>query len=102
MEIKIIHLGCPKNIVDSEYICGYLLNKGYILTEKKTDIFLINTCGFIKDAIEESEKLIEKLIKKKKKIIVYGCLVNRLKEKFDKKVDGVVSIGNFKCIVNAI
>lgn len=76
----IISLGCSKNLVDSEYILGILQEAGYkIVPDEKAEIVIINTCGFIKDAIDESHEVIKEIIERKKnnlckKLIVAGCL----------------------------
>ncbi|MBU4228607.1 30S ribosomal protein S12 methylthiotransferase RimO [bacterium] len=87
MQIGIKSLGCPKNFVDTEVICGKLREKGYQISEKidNSDIVIINTCGFIRDAVEESIEEILNLIKLKKEgkikhIIVTGCLPQRYKD----------------------
>ena len=87
MQIGIKSLGCPKNLVDSEVICGKLRESGYRISEKieNTDIVIINTCSFIKDAVEESIEEILNLAKLKKEgkikhIIVTGCLPQRYKD----------------------
>jgi len=87
MQIGIKSLGCPKNLVDSEVICGKLREKGYQISEKidNSDIVIINTCSFIKDAVEESIEEILSLAKLKKEgkikhIIVTGCLPQRYKD----------------------
>ncbi|MBU4362258.1 30S ribosomal protein S12 methylthiotransferase RimO [bacterium] len=87
MRIGIKSLGCPKNFVDTEVICGKLREKGYQISEKidNSDIVIINTCGFIRDAVEESIEEILNLIKLKKEgkikhIIVTGCLPQRYKD----------------------
>lgn len=74
-----ISLGCPKNLVDSEVILGLLKDAGYevIFNSDATDIIIINTCAFIKSAVEESKAVIREELKKGKKIIVVGCLVQR-------------------------
>ena len=58
MKINIITLGCSKNIVDSEHIAGHLRKAGFKLFFDKSrndcDIVIVNTCGFIGDAKEES------------------------------------------------
>jgi len=86
MKIGIKSLGCPKNFVDTEVICGKLREKGYQISEKidNKDIVIINTCSFIRDAVEESIEEILNLIKLKKEgkikhIIVTGCLPQRYK-----------------------
>lgn len=78
------NLGCPKNEVDGERMESLLLKKGYRITEKRNraDILILNTCGFIQPAKEESIGEIFDLIalkgrKRKKKIIICGCLAQR-------------------------
>lgn len=87
MQIGIKSLGCPKNFVDTEVICGTLREKGYQISGKidHSDIVIINTCSFIKDAVEESIEEILNLVKLKKEgkikhIIVTGCLPQRYKD----------------------
>jgi len=87
MQIGIKSLGCPKNLVDTEVICGKLREKGYQISEKidNSDIVIINTCSFIRDAVEESIEEILNLVKLKKEgkikhIIVTGCLPQRYKD----------------------
>ncbi len=83
--IGLINLGCPKNLVDSEAILGFLQqDKSFTITDdlEQAGIMLINTCAFIKEAKEESIDLILELAKLKednpgKKLIVIGCLVQR-------------------------
>ena len=87
MKIGIKSLGCPKNIVDTEVICGILRENGYQINGKidNSDIVIINTCSFIRDAVEESIEEILNLVKLKKEgkiknIIVTGCLPQRYKD----------------------
>ncbi|MEF3280615.1 MAG: 30S ribosomal protein S12 methylthiotransferase RimO [Elusimicrobiota bacterium] len=98
----IVSLGCPKNLVDSEIISAELEKNGYKLSlnVEGSDLVVINTCGFINSAINESKKVIREMIdfKKKgiiKKILVCGCLVERFKDKIFKKnpyIDGFIGI----------
>lgn len=82
-KIGILNLGCCRNLVDSETISGRLKFKGYpIVNMEKADIGIVNTCCFIDDARQESIDAILDLIELKKegrlkKIIVYGCMVER-------------------------
>ncbi|MBP7087915.1 MAG: MiaB/RimO family radical SAM methylthiotransferase [Candidatus Omnitrophica bacterium] len=88
-KFSIISLGCFRNTYDSEIIANKFSKQGYIFNNQKTfrlgqnqDLLLINTCGFIDKAKEESIDIIKEavLLKKKKKvkkIIVFGCLVQR-------------------------
>jgi len=87
MRIGIKSLGCPKNFVDTEVICGILRENGYQISGKidNSDIVIINTCSFIRDAVEESIEEILNLVKLKKEgkikhIIVTGCLPQRYKD----------------------
>ena len=74
-------LGCAKNQVDSEEIISFLSEKGYIYTEDadKADLFIVNTCGFIREAKTESLEETLALRRKypSKKIIIAGCLSQR-------------------------
>ncbi|MFH1398180.1 MAG: MiaB/RimO family radical SAM methylthiotransferase [Candidatus Omnitrophota bacterium] len=85
-KIGILSLGCPRNLVDSEGILGRLNLKKYEITDiENADVGILNTCAFIKDAQAESVEAILDLIKLKKKlglkkIIVYGCLVQRYQD----------------------
>lgn len=105
MRIGIKSLGCPKNFVDTEVICGRLREKGYQISEKidNSDIVIINTCSFIKDAVEESIEEILNLVKLKeagkiKHIIVTGCLPQRYKDdnlnKQLPEVDAFLGVGD--------
>lgn len=85
--VKIVTLGCPKNVVDSEQMQGYLYREGYRLTNDATqaDIIIINTCGFVESAKKESiEQIIECVILKEKGsckyLAVTGCLVQKYGE----------------------
>ena len=86
--MHLVSLGCPKNLVDSEVMLGILLAGGYTLLEDPAaaDLLLINTCGFIKPAVEEAIDEILRLAEHKsnaneqgRKVIlaVTGCLVQR-------------------------
>ncbi|MDD4893769.1 MAG: MiaB/RimO family radical SAM methylthiotransferase [Candidatus Omnitrophica bacterium] len=94
-KIGILSLGCPRNIVDSENILGMLKLKGYpIVDMDKADTAIINTCAFVEDAKAESVGAILDLIDLKrrgklKKIIVYGCLAERYKDKLQKELPEV-------------
>lgn len=107
MKINIITLGCSKNLVDSEHLAGVLKANGHETlfdsTKKKFDVAIINTCGFIGDAKEESIDVILEYIEEKKKgnigkIIVFGCLVERYKETLEEEfveVDAFFGVNNY-------
>jgi ribosomal protein S12 methylthiotransferase len=113
MRIGIKSLGCPKNFVDTEVICGKLREKGYQISEKidNSDIAIINTCSFIRDAVEESIEEILSLVKLKKEgkikhIIVTGCLPQRYKDdNFYQElpeVDAFLGVGDLLVVDNVI
>ena len=85
MRIYIDTLGCPKNVSDSEYAAGLLTEAGHIIVADPgdADVILVNTCGFINDAKEESIDRILELSKEKPEdgiLIVSGCLSQRYGE----------------------
>ena len=84
--IDIISLGCSKNLVDSEVLMGLMEANGYLCThdsdDPQGDIVVVNTCGFIADAKEESINTILEFAQAKtegriKKLFVMGCLSER-------------------------
>src|SRR3954463_2733537 len=82
-----ISLGCPKNLVDSERMLGLLAQDGYVLVPdaQKADLVIINTCGFIDAARQESLGTIREMLERKragaiKGVVVAGCLAERQKE----------------------
>ena len=82
-----ISLGCPKNLVDSERMLGLLDQDGYQLTQETegSDFVVINTCGFIERARDESFAAIEEMLELKRQgkikgVIVSGCLAERQKD----------------------
>ena len=89
-------LGCPKNLVDSEMITSNILDSGCDLTHdpQQAEILVVNTCGFIQPAKEESIDVILDFVRMKKegkckKLIVVGCLVQRYKEELAESIPEV-------------
>jgi ribosomal protein S12 methylthiotransferase len=74
--IGFVSLGCPKATVDSEHILTQLRAEGYAISPSydEADLVVINTCGFIDDAIEESLQAIGEALQENGKVIVTGCL----------------------------
>ncbi len=109
MKIRLITLGCPKNIVDSEWIAGGLLQSGAELLhhEGEADAVIINTCGFIQSAKEESiETILEAVECKKrgevKKVFITGCLSERYGEALRREIpelDGIYGNRDLEKIV---
>lgn len=87
MKIGVVSLGCPKNLVDSETMLGLIHEEKYEITNdpSEAEIIIVNTCGFIESAKEESINTILQMAKYKKSgsckyIIVTGCLSQRYAE----------------------
>ena len=74
--IGFVSLGCPKNLVDSERILTQLKLEGYAVSPSyaNADLVLVNTCGFIDDAVEESLHAIGEALNENGQVIVTGCL----------------------------
>jgi ribosomal protein S12 methylthiotransferase len=85
--LSFVSLGCSKNTVDSERMLGLLAQDGYALVPESehADLVIINTCGFIESARQESIGVIEEMLERKRigevsGVIVAGCLAERQKE----------------------
>jgi ribosomal protein S12 methylthiotransferase len=94
-----ISLGCPKNLVDSERMLGKLAQDGYTLTAQPegADVVVVNTCGFIEPARQESLAVIRQMLELKKDgkvgaVVVAGCLAERKKDDLLKEVPEVDQI----------
>jgi ribosomal protein S12 methylthiotransferase len=91
-----VSLGCPKNLVDSERMLGKLAQDGYTLTPSAdgADVVVVNTCGFIEPARQESLGVIREMLDLKRQgrvgaVVVAGCLAERKKESLLEEVPGV-------------
>ncbi len=111
MKIKLITLGCPKNVVDSEVVAGGLQNAGVKFThDDNADAMIINTCGFIDSAKEESIETILEAVEWKKqgrdrKLFVMGCLTERYGAELRKEIpeiDGIFGNRHLQRIVTEI
>lgn len=91
-KLHLISLGCNKNLVDSEIMLGRLQN--YDITDdiSDADVIIVNTCGFIKSAKEESIQTILEMHEARKKgslLVVTGCLMQRYKDELIKELPEV-------------
>ncbi len=93
--IDVISMGCSKNLIDSERLLRRLEAKGYTVTHNPEDVegeyVVVNTCGFIADAKEESINLLLSLAELKDsgkigKIVAMGCLTQRYRDVLDKEI----------------
>ena len=106
LKIALESLGCSKNLVDAEIMMGILNKKGYKLVGEfeEADIILVNTCGFIESAKQESIQTILELAQLKetanlKLLIVTGCLAQRYAEELKTEIpeiDAIVGTGSYQ------
>jgi ribosomal protein S12 methylthiotransferase len=92
-KVGMVSLGCPKNLVDSEVMMGLLARQGYELTtdSQSADVLVVNTCGFIDSARQESVDTILEMAQLKqtgnlKRLVVAGCLVERYREELQREI----------------
>ncbi len=112
LSVAIASLGCPKNLVDSENMLGILAGEGYEIASdaSEAEIIIVNTCGFIGDAKEESIQTVLDMAEYKneggcKFLIMAGCLAERYHSDIKKElpeVDAVVGTGDFYKICEVI
>ncbi|WP_282051160.1 30S ribosomal protein S12 methylthiotransferase RimO [Maribacter aquivivus] len=94
-KINVVTLGCSKNVYDSEVLMGQLkANNKEVVHEEEGNIVVINTCGFIANAKEESVNTILEYVQKKEagavdKVFVTGCLSERYKPDLQKEIPNV-------------
>ncbi|HTZ16906.1 MAG TPA: 30S ribosomal protein S12 methylthiotransferase RimO [Dissulfurispiraceae bacterium] len=109
--INLTTLGCPKNMVDSRHLMESLVSNGFVPVgnPEEADIILVNTCGFIRDAKEESISEILKLAvlkkgpgKQPRKLVVFGCLAQRYMDELLREIpeiDGIWGVGEDESII---
>ncbi len=98
-KVSLVTLGCPRNTVDSEIIAEIISKGDYVFTANPegSDIVMINTCGFIKAAEDESLDRINEIVELKKdgkikELIVFGCLAERYKDKLKNQIQEIDDI----------
>lgn len=112
LKIGFVSLGCAKNLTDTENMMGILTKDGHILTTDPSiaDIIIVNTCGFIDKAKEESIHTILEMADYKKsghcqRLIVTGCLAERYREELLQElpeVDAICGTGDFPAISKVV
>ena len=110
--VCVVTLGCARNLVDTEVMLGSLMEAGYSITtdRKEADILIVNTCGFIADAREESIDTIVELAEYKKEgrcrmLVVAGCMSQRYSKELERELpeaDLFVGTGSFHRIAELI
>jgi ribosomal protein S12 methylthiotransferase len=111
LKVGFVSLGCPKNLVDSEVMMGWLAERGHELTPRPEDAeaIVVNTCSFIGPAKQESVDTILEMAEYKKsgtlkRLIVAGCLVERYRGEIRAtlpEVDAVIGTNELEAIVAA-
>ncbi|NMA61313.1 MAG: 30S ribosomal protein S12 methylthiotransferase RimO [Firmicutes bacterium] len=107
-KIGVVSLGCAKNLVDTEIVLGYLVKAGHEIVSDPlmAEVIIVNTCGFIEDAKEESINAILEMASMKevglcKSLIVMGCLSQRYREELWEEIpeiDGLVGTNELDLI----
>lgn len=111
-KVGFMSLGCPKNLMDTEVMLKMLLKDGFEITPEEidADVVIINTCGFIESAKQESiDAILDVAWLKKhrnlKGIVVTGCLAERYREEIFKElpeVDAMIGVGSLDKICEAV
>lgn len=109
-KVGMVSLGCPKNLVDSEVMMGLLARNGYELTteSESADVLVVNTCGFIDSARQESVNTILEMAQLKqtgnlKRLIVAGCLVERYRDELRREIpeiDACIGVNQIEDILD--
>ncbi|MBP7917513.1 MAG: 30S ribosomal protein S12 methylthiotransferase RimO [Arenimonas sp.] len=105
-KVGFVSLGCPKALVDSERILTQLRVEGYSIVPNydDADVVVVNTCGFIDSAVEESLDAIGEAMAENGKVIVTGCL-GKKPEQIREQFPGVLSISgpqDYQSVMNAV
>ena len=110
--MSVLNLGCPKNQVDAEVMLGQLAAAGYAIADSpaQADVVVVNTCGFVQDAKEESIQTVLAAARLKRTgrcraVVVGGCLAQRYSQELPAllpEVDGFVGTGEFPRIAEIV
>ncbi len=98
-KVGFVSLGCPKNLVDSEVMLGLLTRHGHEITatQAEAEIIVVNTCGFIESAKQESIDTILEMAEQKvtgncRRLVVAGCLVERYRHEILEQIPEVDAV----------
>ena len=111
-KVYLVSLGCDKNRVDGEVMIGTLRVAGYEVPNDPTqaDAIIVNTCGFISDAVQESIDMVLELASYKKAgscraLIIVGCMAERYRKEIMETIpeaDAIVGVGEYENIVGVV
>lgn len=112
IRVAMISLGCARNLVDSEVLLGHAVEQGFLIARepKDADVVVVNTCGFVEAAKQESIDTILSVCKLKetgslKGVVAVGCLVQRYAEELAKElpeVDALFTISDYSNVPGVI
>lgn len=112
INVALVHLGCARNLIDSENILGHLGAGGYALTGDvdQADVAILNTCSFIGPARDESEASINQLLDAKRAgnlrgVIVAGCLPEKFRDEVIEKfpdVDAFLGLSDYSNVARIV
>lgn len=112
LRVGMVSLGCAKNLVDSEVMLGFLRGHNMELTPdpQKADVIVVNTCGFVEEAKQESIETILELAQLKEtgrlqRLVVAGCMVQRYARELAEaipEIDAFVGLDELEAIVEAV
>jgi len=108
VKVYIVSLGCPKNLVDTELMMGRMrrAEMGFVGDAGEADVILVNTCGFLQDAKEESIDTILELAGREPKVLaVTGCMVERYRDEIRREIpeiDVLLGVADEERIVGEI
>ena len=110
--VSLVHLGCARNLIDSELILGRMAEEGLIVTDDPgaAQAVVVNTCSFIGPAREESLEVIRGLLERKRRgeigfVVVAGCLVQRYRRKLREElpeVDLFAEISDYAALARSV
>ena len=105
--VAFTHLGCEKNLVDTEHMLGLLEEAGYGVSTNENDaeVVVVNTCSFIQEAREESVRTLVGLADKGKELIIAGCLAQHFQEELLQSLPeakAIVGTGDYQHIVEVL
>lgn len=112
VRVALVHLGCARNLIDSENILGRLGSEGYVLVPavEDADVALLNTCSFIGEARAESEDAIDDLLERKRAgslrgVIVAGCLPQKFRAEVEGRypeVDAFLGLSDYSNVARVV
>ena len=112
IRVSLISLGCARNLVDSEVILGHAVEEGFLVTEdpEDADVVVVNTCGFVEAAKQESIDTILGVCELKKRgaikgVVAVGCLTQRYGSELQEaipEVDVILPISDYSGVASVV